>query len=311
MAPKKRKGLRDPGRPAAQRDRVDARRYRLIASVAERGGISIAEHAGKRGLSLRVACRDAEVLQDFGLVFIDDDDIIRPAFYPGAHGSLGGRLVQRRAVKRKVAEAVVDDLEYLCEDKTVQTVLISHGTTVHYVAEEIAHRKLSKMTVLTTSLLIGDLFQRSHMPLFLAGGWLSHQQAGFQGENCARAIASHAPDVSVLGFSGLCEHEADQEGRNQERPLEGILYTTDDYEPPTLRACLRTARLRVYLACDSLDKICRTDEYDIGSVKDACEQSERRDVHLFYPGDPSQPEGMAYLKRLAKSTGLKLHDVNA
>jgi DeoR/GlpR family transcriptional regulator of sugar metabolism len=308
MAPKKGTGNKLRGRPGAQRDEVDARRYRLIATAAKRGGISIAEHAGKRDLSLRVARGDAEVLRELGLVVIDDNDTIRPAFHPGTHASLGGRLVQRQAVKRKIAKAIVDDLQVLCEHNAVRTVLITHGTTVHYVADEISRRRLSRITVLTTSLLVADLFHRSQMPLFLAGGWLSHQQAAFQGDHCARALEEHhAADVSVLGFSGLSDESPDEDGRG---PLQGVIRTTDEYEVSTLRTSLRTARLRVYLACDSLDKILRTDRNVIGSVKDACEQGKRREVHLFYPGDPARTDAMGYLERLADETGLLLCDVN-
>lgn len=197
----------------------------LLQLLQEQGSATINEMAEHLGTSPATTRRDLAELEQKSLVErtwggvrlkADMDDPFQEA------------LQHFGPVKRRIGAAAAA----LVPDGA--TVILDIGTTVHYVAMELANRDV---TVLTASLPTFDVFRAAgRASIILLGGHWSEQYQCFSGTPVIDALTHQQADIAFLGCSGVSDS-----GRIRDT----------SYSQSAIKRAIKDASTRTYLLADT------------------------------------------------------------
>lgn len=186
-----------PTIPALARQRQDL----ILAEVAARGGVRVAELVERLGVSDMTVRRDIEVLAARGLVARVHGGVTVPALgaAPGSADEPGfaAKSTRQTAEKRAIARVAADLVE------PGGTVALSAGTTTAAVADLL--RDVPNLTVVTNSLAAARTLHaspRSDQTVVLTGGVRTPSDA-LVGPVAVGALADLHVDVLLLGVHGM------------------------------------------------------------------------------------------------------------
>ncbi len=159
------------------------------------------------------------------------------------------QFLQRTQLRRQQKDAIGTVAAGLVQEG--QSILFDSGTTTLAVARQL--RKLSRLTVLTTSLPIASVMQRAgNADILLLGGFLRRESPDLEGPLTEANLATLQADVAILGADGI--------------DAEGNVYNVS-LSIARLLTIAAKAAAKVYVVADS-SKIGRTALTRFGNLRD-------------------------------------------
>jgi DeoR/GlpR family transcriptional regulator of sugar metabolism len=201
------------------------RQRELIRLVRRTGRLSVAQICEQFCISEATARRDLEALSEQGIIQRVHGGAILVHLAPPEEPVLRRSHEQENEKESigRAAAALIQDGE---------TVLLSSGTTVLQVAQQLVNRNI---TVITNSLPVINLMsEKENITLITLGGMLRASELSFIGHITEQAVSEVRADKVILGIRAI---SLDQ----------GL---TNDYLPETLtdRALLKAGRENIIVA---------------------------------------------------------------
>jgi DeoR family glycerol-3-phosphate regulon repressor len=204
----------------------------ILGALAESGAVTVAEVAGKLGVSDMTVRRDLADLEREGRLSRTHGGAVRaeasapppPAF---AEPSFESRLNRNAAAKRAIAAAAARAAE------GAQAIALDVGATTYMLAGLLAEQRQAK--IFTNSLRNAARLGEGRAEVYLPGGRLRSEELSIAGPSALAQFEALWFDVAFLGVSGLTAEGAYD-------------YSLEDTEMK--RVYLKRATRRVLL-CDS------------------------------------------------------------
>ena len=114
------------------------------------------------------------------------------------NADMGVRTAAHKEEKMEIADYVVSNIL-----RNGQTVILDSGSTCFELAQKIIAANL-ELTVITNSLIIASFLSKStHIRLYLAGGFYTHNSDSFYDDAAVSIIKSMRVDICFLSVNGI------------------------------------------------------------------------------------------------------------
>jgi DeoR/GlpR family transcriptional regulator of sugar metabolism len=190
--------------PAADTPRVPARarRARLADMVGREGFISVADTAGRLGVSGMTIRRDLEALESSGLLTRTHGGAVAPEarrreIFDAEEPVFERRRRKHAAAKARIAAAAAGLVG------PGETLALDVGTSVLALAEALVAR--DDLKIFTNSLSSAITLTAGRSPVYLLGGQLRAPEMAIIGPVARSQLAGYYFDRCFLGVSGVTE----------------------------------------------------------------------------------------------------------
>jgi len=171
---------------------MDKRKAAILDILGDAEHVGVRELARRFGVSGMTIRRDLDVLQRQGLVVRTHGGAVSSGKLRFIHGALPDSEVSeaKAAIGKRAAELV----------KPGQMIMIDTGTTALEVARHLPRD--SDITVVTTSLGVGQELYRSGLAVLLLGGFLRWEFPSVYGPMTEKLLAEIRVDTLFIGCDG-------------------------------------------------------------------------------------------------------------
>lgn len=178
------------------REVIETRRKRLQELVAAHRYLPLGEVCRRLGISEATARRDLASLQKEGRLRRTRGGALSD--FNDRFPSFSERRARGASGKRAMAEAALRLI------RPGGTYFFDSGTTLAYLAEAMAAKKVGALRVLTLNLPVADILATiKDVEVHLTGGRLFRRQSVLLGEAAARSIAGWNFDAAFLSAEGM------------------------------------------------------------------------------------------------------------
>lgn len=220
------------------------RRRRILEALHSAGECTVDQLADSLRVSDMTIRRDLQALADEGLLLRTHGGAS-----PIENVRFEFQFLKRGQQRREQKEAIGAVAASFVKDG--QSVLLDSGTTTLAVARQL--RKLTRFTIITTSLPIASVMQRfGNADILLLGGFLRRESPDLEGPLTESNLDTLQADLAILGADGI--------------DAAGNAYNASMNIARLLRIAVKAAA-KVYVVADS-SKIGRTALTRFGNVRD-------------------------------------------
>ena len=181
-------------------------RQDLIKKIAFRDGeVIISKVAAELGVSFETVRRDINALCNQNIL-----SKVHGGAVPIRINEHEGHYLKRKNTNMHIKNALGAYTANMIKNSGV--TFFSVGTTI----EAVAASGVSRMTVVTNSLSIAEIFGKSSSPVILTGGHLNADERFCYGSETQNQIARYRADTAIIGAVGIDENgimcSSDEEG---------------------------------------------------------------------------------------------------